>query len=102
MGPVVDQPVEQRRQQPVAGEVLGNGGSKAVLVPTRYPGSESSDDDSIRTGRRTEWIGSEEAGFRGMGQREWVTDAGETALMDVRHLVLSGAAAPAAPVASAG
>ena len=82
--------------------VLGNGGSKAVLVPTRYPGSESSDDDSIRTGRRTEWIGSDATGFRGLGQREWVTDAGETALMDVRHLVLSGAAAPAAPVASAG
>ena len=57
--------------------VLGNGGSKPVLVPTRYPGSEASDDDAIRTGRRTEWIGSDETGYRGLGQREWVTDHGE-------------------------
>ena len=69
--------------------VLGNGGSKPVLVPTRYPGSEAAEDDSIRTGRRTEWLGSEAAGYCGVGQREWVTDRGETALMDVRHLVLS-------------
>ena len=73
--------------------VLANGGSKAVLIPTRYSGSEGSDDDSIRTGRRTEWQGSDEAGYRGLGQREWVTDRGETGLMDVRHLTLAPAAA---------
>jgi type VI secretion system protein ImpE len=77
--------------------VLGNGGSKAVLVPTRYPGSEASDDDSIRTGRRTEWSGSDADGYRGLGQREWVTDRGETALLEVRRLVLS----PPAPAVSA-
>lgn len=76
--------------------VLGNGGSKAVLVPTRYPGSEASEDDSIRTGRRTEWTGSDDTGYCGLGQREWVTDRGETALMDVRRLVLSPPAASAA------
>jgi type VI secretion system protein ImpE len=75
--------------------VLGNGGSKAALVPSRYPGSESSDDDQIRTGRRTDWSGSEETGFRGLGQREWVTDHGETALLDVRRLVLASATAGA-------
>lgn len=68
--------------------VLGNGGSKQVLIPTRYPGSETSDDDAIRTGGRTVWLGSEEAGYRGLGQREWVTDRGQTGLMDVRRLVL--------------
>ena len=81
--------------------VLGNGGSKAALVPTRYPGSEASDDDQVRASRRTEWIGSEETGFRGLGQREWVTDRGEWALLDVRRLALSPAAA-GAPAATAG
>jgi type VI secretion system protein ImpE len=77
--------------------VLGNGGSKSVLVPTRYPGSEKSDDDQIRASRRTDWSGSDEAGYRGIGQREWVTDRGEIALLDVRHLMLS----PTAPIAAA-
>ena len=75
--------------------VLGNGGSKPVLVPTRYPGTEVSDDDALRTGRRTDWTGSEATGYCGLGQREWVTDRGETGLLDVRRLVL-GPAAPAA------
>ena len=80
--------------------VLGNGGSKAVLIPTRYPGSEASDDDSIRAARRTEWIGSEATGYRGLGQREWITDGGETGLLDVRRLVLDPLpAGPAAPAA---
>lgn len=68
--------------------VLGNGGNKPVLVPTRYPGSEDSDDDSIRSARRTEWLGSESDGYRGIGQREWVTDRGEIGLLDVRRLAL--------------
>jgi type VI secretion system protein ImpE len=68
--------------------VLGNGGSKLVLVPSRYPGSEASGDDTIRTCRRTEWSGSDATGYLGLGQREWVTDRGETGLLDVRRLVL--------------
>ncbi|MGE0797072.1 MAG: type VI secretion system accessory protein TagJ [Lautropia sp.] len=65
---------------------LGNGGTKHVMVPARYPGSETGSDDAIRLARRTEWIGSEEAGYRGLGQREWVTDRGETGLLDVRQV----------------
>ena len=73
--------------------VLGNGGSKPVLVPTRYPGSESSA-MTIRSAPpgAPNGLGSEDTGFRGLGQREWVTDRGETALMDVRHLVLHASA----------
>jgi type VI secretion system protein ImpE len=71
--------------------VLSNGGSKHALVPTRYPGSEVSDDDLIRTSRRTEWTGSEANGYRGLGQRELVTDQGQTGLLDVRRLLLDAA-----------
>jgi type VI secretion system protein ImpE len=80
--------------------VLGNGGSKQVLIPTRYPGSEAAADDAIRTARRTDWLGTEETGYQGMGQREWVTDRGETGLLDVRRLVID--ASPAAAAAAAG
>ena len=80
--------------------VLGNGGSKAALVPTRYPGSEASDDEQIRTGRRTDWSGSDDTGFRGLGQREWVTDRGEKALLDVRRLVLATASAGSSAAAA--
>jgi len=69
---------------------LGNGGAKHVLIPTRYPGSDASEDDAIRTSRRTEWIGSDALGYRGLGQREWVTDRGETGLLDVRKVTLVG------------
>ena len=71
--------------------VLGNGGAKHVLVPTRYPGSDASDDDLVRTARRTEWAGSDATGYRGLGQREWVTDHGETGLLEIRRLLLDAA-----------
>lgn len=71
--------------------VLGNGGAKHVLVPARYPGSEAAEDDLLRTGRRTEWLGSDGVGYRGLGQREWVTDGGETGLLEVRELLLDAA-----------
>jgi type VI secretion system protein ImpE len=82
--------------------LLANGGSKPVLVPTRYPGSEASDDDAIRAGRRTEWSGSDTTGYCGLGQREWVTDQGETGLMDVRRLVLLPEMHAAQPEPAAG
>jgi type VI secretion system protein ImpE len=63
-----------------------NGGDVLGLIPSRYPGSESHADNSIRMARRTEWqpIGDEQ--FSGMGQRMLATDCGEFALMDVRHI----------------
>ena len=32
-----------------------NGGESVGLIPTRYPGSEKSDDHRVRLARRTEW-----------------------------------------------
>lgn len=65
-----------------------NGGESPALIPTRYPGSESSGDGLIQLGRKTEW---EEAGadqYRGFGQRLLTTDAGEYPLMEVRAIDL--------------
>ena len=70
-----------------------NGGESAGLIPTRYPGSERSDDDRIRTSARTEWVEVETGIFHGLGQRLLATDAGEYALMDIRLLTLDQSAA---------
>lgn len=60
-----------------------NGGEAWGLVPTRYPGSESVEDDAIRLARRTEWRELAPGAFVGLGQRMFATDTGEYALLDL-------------------
>jgi type VI secretion system protein ImpE len=64
-----------------------NGGESIALIPTRYAGSESSEDDLIRLSRKTVWEERQPNVFCGLGQRLFATDLGEHALMDVREIV---------------
>jgi type VI secretion system protein ImpE len=66
-----------------------NGGETVALVPTRYPGSEGSEDPQILLSRKTVWSETGPDTYHGLGQRVFVTDAGETALMDVRALAFA-------------
>ncbi len=65
-----------------------NGGEAVGLVPTRYPGSEGSDDADIRMARKTEWteVAAGSGAFHGLGQRIFATDGDECALMDIRTI----------------
>ncbi|MEC5386827.1 type VI secretion system accessory protein TagJ [Uliginosibacterium sp. H3] len=63
-----------------------NGGEAVGVIPTRYPGSESSTDGLIQLARKTEWVETHEGEYQGFGQRLLVTDVGEFALLDVRSL----------------
>ncbi len=65
-----------------------NGGTAAGLIPTRYPGSENSDQGAILMSRRTEWIEREGGLHEGRGQRLLITDEAEYALLDVRQITL--------------
>jgi type VI secretion system protein ImpE len=65
-----------------------NGGETVALVPTRYPGSESSADDAICLARKTEWTAAGEDRWIGLGQRVLATDAGEHDLMALRTIEL--------------
>jgi len=65
---------------------LENGGEHIVLIPTRYPGTESSTDDTLKLARRTEWKEVGEDAFVGLGQRMFATDSTEVALLDVRRI----------------
>ena len=72
---------------------FANGGQAVGFIPTRYPGSPSACDSLLALSRRTEWVGRAGGGWvLGLGQRMLATDAGETALMDLRRLEFSAAA----------
>jgi type VI secretion system protein ImpE len=70
-----------------------NGGESPALIPSRYPGSESSEDGLIQLARKTVWEETGPSQFRGLGQRLLATDAGEFSLMEVRSIEI-GAASP--------
>lgn len=73
----------------LSGEMtFASGGSKHVLLPVRYPGSERSDDDEVVMARKTVWSGDDERGWSGLGQRIWTTDADELGQLDARVLEL--------------
>jgi type VI secretion system protein ImpE len=65
---------------------FSNGGETVALVPTRYPGSQDSQDGLICLARKTEWREGGTDRWFGLGQRVLVTDAGEHDLMAVRTI----------------
>lgn len=70
-----------------------NGGDSVALIPTRYPGSEASDDGLILLARKTVWDEPSPEVYCGLGQRLLATDTGELPLMDIREITLGAAAA---------
>jgi type VI secretion system protein ImpE len=67
-----------------------NGGESVALIPTRYPGSESSGDGLIALARKTVWEEMAPDTHRGLGQRIIATDADDIPLMEVRAISLTG------------
>lgn len=63
-----------------------NQGEMVGMIPTRYTGSELSEDGLIRLARRTEWSEPAEGVYEGLGQRVLATDEGEYAIMNVRQI----------------
>ena len=72
--------------------LLANGGEAVALVPTRYPGSQTSSDSRLVMARGTEWAEHPGETFLGVGQRLFTTDQGEYGLMDVRVIKLDSVA----------
>jgi type VI secretion system protein ImpE len=75
-----------------------NGGETVALLPTRYPGSESSADPQIRLARKTDWRAAAPDLHVGMGQRMLATDGGEYPLMEVRKIMFGDPSVAAGPV----
>jgi len=76
-----------------------NGGESVALIPTRYPGSEKSEDGTIVLARKTVWeeIGPEM--HRGLGQRIIATDAEDVSLMEVRKISITAGGGETADLA---
>lgn len=66
-----------------------NEGETVGVIPTRYVGADSSDDDAIKLSRKTEWRQVGEQGYEGSGQRVFVTDSDEYGLLDLRKITLN-------------
>ncbi len=66
---------------------LANGGDIVALIPTRYPGTPQAG-AAETLARSTRWVDAGADTHVGLGQRVLATDAGDTALMDLRSLVL--------------
>jgi type VI secretion system protein ImpE len=82
--------------------LFANGGETVALVPTRYPGSESSADGLICLARKTEWAEIGDERYAGLGQRVLVSDQGEHDLMAVRQIEFDDIGLPEAGAASEG
>jgi type VI secretion system protein ImpE len=65
--------------------VWSNGGETVGLIPTRYPGTESVEDDLLRLARKTEWTEQDQT-VAGWGQRMLATDVDEFSLMEIRQV----------------
>ncbi len=87
---VVDEPEDLRDSVWTACQLtLRNGGEIVALIPTRYAETPEKGSDAAKLSRATDWIDAGEETFVGIGQRLIATDAEETALMDIRELVLN-------------
>jgi type VI secretion system protein ImpE len=68
--------------------VWENGGQASGHIPSRYAGTERSEDASLKLGRKTEWL--DKAGVHlGVGQRILATDAGEYSLLEIRTIEIT-------------
>lgn len=63
---------------------FSNGGEAIAMIPTRYAGSETSDDPLIQMARKTVWKEDGPDRYTGLGQRVLVTDQGEHDMLSVR------------------
>lgn len=86
---VVEAPADARDLVWIPAEFTwSNGGQAMGLIPTRYPGSESSEDEAVRLSRKTEWSDLGDGAYAGLGQRLFTTSADELGLLEVRELTL--------------
>ena len=65
-----------------------NGGKTVGLIPTRYPGSQNSDDSAIQMARKTEWTEYSGNLWLGLGQRCFATDVDEFPILETKTIIL--------------
>ena len=66
-----------------------NGGEAVGLIPTRYPGTEKSDNAQLVRAKKTAWIEQGNDLYLRLEQHMLATDQGEYPLMDIRNITLT-------------
>jgi type VI secretion system protein ImpE len=75
-----------------AGIMMPGGQEARAIIPTRYPGTESSKNDELRLCKRTEWLERPAGFWFGLGQRTYLAGNTEFPLSQVRVMQHSTAA----------
>jgi type VI secretion system protein ImpE len=66
------------------------GGDSAIMVPTRYCGTEQDADNQLRLARKTTWDEMAEGQYRGLGQRMLTAGDRDFAILDIRSVEWAG------------
>ena len=87
----IDPPTDMRDLVWSSAELLlPNQGRVPVLIPTRYPEpgqlEQPDAEDNLKQSRATRWIENAEDVWFGVGQRVWMSDMGEHAILDTRSI----------------
>ena len=64
-----------------------NGGESIALLPVRYPGTQTSSNDSLRLSRLTEWDEQSGDTYFGVGQKMMATDQADYSLLGIKEVV---------------
>jgi type VI secretion system protein ImpE len=75
--------------------VWSNGGAVSGHIPCRYPGTEETQNDALRLGRKTDWVEKTGGYSLGLGQRVLATEASEHPLLECRTIELEALPASA-------
>jgi type VI secretion system protein ImpE len=65
-----------------------------VYLPQLYAGSFRAEDQSLRLGRSTEWVGPEDGPVRGVGHRVFWIDEGLRPLVEIQNLEIENVVKP--------
>ncbi|MBA3312915.1 MAG: SciE type virulence protein [Planctomycetota bacterium] len=60
---------------------------RSGVMPVLYPNSHESDDDAIRLGRQTDWVGYENGPTFGQGMRTFLMDGEERGMLELNEIV---------------
>ena len=66
-----------------------NGGAVSAHIPARYPGTERSEDDTLRLSRKTSFSEPSPDCLIGLGQRVLATDSNDYPLLECRNIELA-------------
>lgn len=85
----IEDPVDLRDRVWLPANIsFANGGEAIAMIPTRYPGSQASENGAILMAAQTDWVDLGHERFAGVGQRVLVTDQGEHDMLSVRLIEL--------------